>query len=326
MAVALMFFTDLIPKSIALTDPDYFARTFAPAAAAVEKALRIPVAVANVVAGGVFRRARLRAERLPLVTREELRTILTDTRGVTAAEVLERRMIRRIFRFGETTVAKVMVPAARVETLPAAATREDVVAALARSGFSRYPVMDADGGVNNVVVARDLLAAEPCAPIAWYLRAAVIVNPGESIETLLPRLSAQPAEMAVVRGAGAEMLGIVTPEDIMEEVVGEIEDEFGWGQKGLFRLGSGYAADGRLAIAYFNERMPAPLPAGNYVTLTGFLTARLGRFPATGDVYRWGPYNFKILKAGSRTVDLVGVDMAAAGGAAFSSTGSSPAS
>jgi CBS domain containing-hemolysin-like protein len=313
MTVAVALFADIIPKAVVLNDADAFAVTFAPAVSAAARAFRGPVALTNVVTAGLFRRLRHRAARLPLVTREELRALLTERRAETVADVLERRMIRRIFRFGEATVAHVMVPAARVVTLPITARREDVVAAVGRTGYSAFPICDAAGVVQGIVAARDLLVATPGTPLADYIRPALFVGPDESIEDVLPRLAGRPADAALVRDEKGAMLGLVTQEDVVEEIVGEVEDEHSWGEKGLAPLADGYAADGRLAVAYFNRRMPVPLPPGPYVTVGGFLESRLGRVPATGDEYAWPPYRFRVLRATPRSVRLLRVEVTAGG-------------
>jgi CBS domain containing-hemolysin-like protein len=142
----------------------------------------------------------------------------------------------------------------------------------------------------------------------------LFVSTGESIETLLPRLAKRRVDMAVVRNESGRAVGIVTEEDIVEEVVGEIEDEYNWGSQGLVRHGDGYAADARLAVNYFNERMPVPLPRGDYITVGGFLASRLGRVPKSGDEYVWPPYRFRVLRATPRAARLISVETLKANG------------
>lgn len=151
---------------------------------------------------------------------------------------MQRRMIRRIFNFGETTAERVMVPLADVVALPDTGTKGDVVAALARSGFSKYPIYKGDReNVVGVVVARDFIASPADNSVKAFVWAPLFVSPEESIETLLPRLRARRVDMAVVHDTRGRALGILTQEDIVEEVVGEIEDEYDWGSQGSVALG-----------------------------------------------------------------------------------------
>jgi CBS domain containing-hemolysin-like protein len=310
MTVLLTLFSEIIPKSIVLEDADYFAMSFAPAVNFLDKLFKPVVWAVNVVAGGLLGFVRVRAERLPFASREELRAILTARGPRTRTEVLQRRIIRRIFGFGETTVEHVMVPLADVISFPENATKADVVAALADSGYSKYPVYrDGREDVVGVVVARDLMTSTPDTPIKPYLWRPVYVSPGESVEELLPRLAPRRVDMAVARDEAGAAVGILTQEDIVEEIVGEIEDEYDWGAAGLIRHGDGYTADARVTVNYFNERMTVPLPAGDYVTLGGFLTSRLGRVPSSGDVYEWAPYRFRVLRATPRAARLVGIEV-----------------
>jgi len=314
MTAAVTLFTEIIPKSVVLEDADFFAMSFARTVAVLQVLFRPVVWVANVVAGGMLGLVRVRAERLPFATREELRAILTSRGRKTRTEIVQRRMIRRIFRFGETTVRDVMVPMAKVFALPEDGKKDDVVAALVGSGFSKYPVYrETRGNVVGVVIARDLVAAAADAPLKSYLWAPVSVSADDSIEDLLPSLAARRVDMAVVHDEGGEAVGILTQEDVVEEIVGEIEDEYAWGPQALVRHGDGYTADARVPINYFNKQMPVALPAGDFVTLGGFLASRLGRVPVSGDVCDWPPYRFRVLRGTRRAVRLIGIEVQGAG-------------
>lgn len=315
MTALLTIFSEIIPKSVVLEDADYFAMSFAPVIGFLETLFKPVVWATNVVAGGLLGLVRVRAERLPFATREELRAILTSRQPRTRTEIVQRRMIRRIFGFGETTAKDVMVPLADVVALPETATKKDIVAALGLSGFSSYPVYRVRReDIVGVVVARDFTTSPADAPVKANLWMPLFVSTGESIETLLPRLAKRRVDMAVVRNESGRAVGIVTEEDIVEEVVGEIEDEYNWGSQGLIRRGDGYAADARLAVNYFNERMPVPLPRGDYTTVGGFLASRLGRVPKSGDEYVWPPYRFRVLRATPRAARLISVETLKANG------------
>jgi putative hemolysin len=310
MTALLTIFSEIIPKSVVLADADYFATSFAPAVGFLEKLFKPVVWTTNVVTGGLLGLVRVRSERLPFATREELRAILTSRHRRTRAEVVQRRMIRRIFRFGETKAEDVMVPLADVAALPEAATKKDVVAALSRTGFSSYPVYKGRRyRIVGVVVARDLIALAEDAPVKDNLKMPLFVAAGESVETLLPRLAKRRVDMAVVQDERGRAVGILTQEDVVEEVVGEIEDEYSWGAQGLIRHGGGHTADARLPISYFNGRMPAAIPPGDYVTLGGFLASKLGRVPRSGDSYVWPPYRFRVLRATPRAARLISVEL-----------------
>lgn len=315
MTVLLTIFSEIIPKSVVLEDADYFAMSFAPVVGFLETLFKPVVWATNVVAGGLLGMVRVRAERLPFATREELRAILTSRQPRTRTEIVQRRMIRRIFGFGETTAEDVMVRLADVVALPEDATKKDVVAALGLSGFSSYPVYRGRREeIVGVVVARDFISLPADAPVKANLWMPLDVSTGESIETLLPRLAKRRADMAVVRNESGRAVGIVTEEDIVEEVVGEIEDEYNWGSQGLIRHGDGYTADARLAVNYFNKRMPVPLPRGDYITVGGFLASRLGRVPKSGEEYVWPPYRFRVLRATPRAARLISVEIPKADG------------
>jgi len=165
MTALLTIFSEIIPKSVVLEDADYFAMSFAPVVGFLGTVFKPVVWATNVVAGGLLGLVRVRAERLPFATREELRAILTSRQPRTRTEIVQRRMIRRIFGFGETTAKDVMVPLADVIALPETATKKDLVAALGQSGFSSYPVFRGRReDIVSVVVARDFIASPADAP------------------------------------------------------------------------------------------------------------------------------------------------------------------
>jgi putative hemolysin len=310
MTALLTIFSEIIPKSVVLEDADYFATSFAPVVGFLEKAFKPVVWGVNVVAGGLLGTLRVRSERLPFATREELRAILTSRHRRTRTELLQRRMIKRIFGFGETRAADVMVPLADVVAVPEGATKKDVVAALSQTGFSSYPVYEErPDRIVGVVVARDLIELAEGVPVRAYLRMPLFVSAAESVETLLARLARRRVDMAVVLGGRGCAVGILTQEDVVEEVVGEIEDEYSWGAEGLIRHGEGHTADAGLPVSYFNARMPAPIPRGEYFTLGGFLASKLGRVPKSGDNYVWPPYRFRVLKATPRAARLISVEL-----------------
>ncbi len=187
---------------------------------------------------------------------------------------------------------------------------------MARTGYSKFPVYEGrPDNVVGVVAAREMLPASPRAPLATYLHAPLFVAAADSLEAVLPTLAGRAVDLAVACGDGGAVVGIVTQEDVVEAVVGEIEDEHGWGSEGLVRYGEGYAADARLALSYFNQHMPVPLPPGNYVTLGGFVTGVLGRVPASGDVIVRPPYRFRVLRADPRTARLIGIEFEESGSA-----------
>lgn len=309
MTAVIAVASELIPKAVAVETPERFAVAWAKPCYVLVKIMTPAYWFVNVMSGGFLGIVKERRKGIPFATREELRAILTGVRGRSAAEVFQRRIIKKIFRFGETPVRKVITPVARVVAVSAQGTVADVADAVVRSGFSKFPVYDErTGEYVGVVTARTMLAAAMDTPVNVFLNAPYFIPATESIEDALAALNKLAVDLAFVR-EGDKVIGIVTQEDIVEEIIGEIEDEYGWGFGGFVRRYGGYVADGRLPVAVFNKQMPQPLPSGPYITLSGFLVNAFGRVPNPGEEIVFPPYVFKVLRATGKSVRLLGVRM-----------------
>jgi CBS domain containing-hemolysin-like protein len=223
-----------------------------------------------------------------LVTREELVLMLKMTHGGGSdVESHERVMVRRAFHFGETRVFDVYRPLPQVAALPEGASCREAALAAAKSGYSRYPVyrerVDQVVGYLHVL---DIAGSPPDASILPFLRKPLFVPELMPLDGLLRSFREARTSFAVVVDEFGGVSGIVTAEDVVEEVVGEIEDEYDRRMEYYTKVSEDeFIVPGRMEIGRFAEETGIRLAEGEYTTVGGFLTSLAGRIPSAGDTF-----------------------------------------
>ncbi len=243
------------------------------------------------------------------VTKEELDFILqmtVDEEG--DVEVEEQKMIHRIFSFGDIAVKETMIPLVEVVAAEDADTVEEVIWRVEEKGFSRIPVYTQEiHNIVGVVSAFDLLyVRDRSQPVSAFMRPAFYVPEQKRVDDFLREMQRQRIHMACVVDEYGGSVGIVTIEDLLEEVVGEIEDEYDPSRELYEELpDGGYLIDARMEIDSINERLGLDLPKGDYETLGGFVIHFLQEIPRVGKTFPYGDLMFTIAAASNRRIKEV---------------------
>jgi putative hemolysin len=242
------------------------------------------------------------------VSREELKLLLQlepEEADVTSSEA---EMIDKIFELGDTAVREIMVPLVDVAALPETARPEEAVRLIQERGFSRIPVYtDRVINIVGVVTAMDLLSRGADAPdLKTLMRPATYVPETKRIDDLLREMQKARVQMAVVIDEYGGAVGIVTVEDIVEQVVGEIHDEHDRTGATVERLPDGsYRVAGRERVQDLNDALDWNLPTGDYETVAGLVLATMHRIPFVGEEFQIGRYTFTVLEADQRRIVTV---------------------
>ena len=249
------------------------------------------------------------AERDPYITREELKFLVQEGNHQAELDTEERRMIHKIIDFGETTVDEAMIPLIEVVALPSGATVAEAVAVVSEHHFSRIPVYEERiDQIVGIVHAFDLLSADPEASLGSIMRPAYYVPETKPVDDLLQEMQRQRVLMAIVVDEYGGVVGIATIEDLLEEIVGEIEDEYDEEPPPLKRLPDGsYIVDARIEVDRLNEELGLGLPEGEYETLGGFLLSLLQKIPEPGEEAHYRGIRFLITESDKRTIIKVRV-------------------
>ncbi len=239
------------------------------------------------------------------VSREELKLLLQMEPEEADVTVSEAEMIDKIFDLGEKTVREIMVPLVDVAALPASAHPGDAVRLVAERGFSRIPLFtDRVFNLIGFVTAMDLLRrGAQASDLRSIMRPATYAPETKRIDDLLREMQKGRIQLAVVVDEYGGAVGIVTIEDILEQIVGEIEDEHDRTPATVERLPDGsYRVAVRVSIDELNESLDWELPKRDFETVAGLVLSTVNRIPAVGEVFQVNRYTFTVLEADERRI------------------------
>ncbi|HSL00033.1 MAG TPA: hemolysin family protein [Rubrobacteraceae bacterium] len=228
-------------------------------------------------------------EEMEAHSEEELRIMISSSAASGELDPEEHDYINNVFDFGDTVAREVMVPRPDIEALRADSSLSELVDAATFGRYTRYPVYEGDlDHVLGAVHIKDLLRAAREKPEDFDLREIVrdclVVPETKPIEQILREFQRRKLQMAIVIDEWGSVEGLVTIEDVLEEIVGEIQDEFDEGEAAIEEIGDGaYAVDGRIPITDVNEFFHLDLPHEDFDTIGGYVLGSLGRPPEPGD-------------------------------------------
>jgi CBS domain containing-hemolysin-like protein len=244
----------------------------------------------------------------------ELRMLLTRSTEHGEIEQEERGMIEKVFDFADKDAADVMIPRPEVVALSITLPPEEALSAVIDSPYTRYPVYrETLDDVVGILHVRDLFSAMVERGIAQVqledlLRTAHIVPETKDLASLLQEFRRTNTHFAVVVDEYGGMAGILTLEDLLEEIVGEIEDEFDIADEQIEQVDEDtYRVPGMFPIDEFNERFGTELPDEDFHTVAGFVFGQLGRAPAQGDDVSWNGVRFDVLEVDGNRIEKIGV-------------------
>ena len=244
-------------------------------------------------------------------TSDELRMLLDQSKESGEIQDSEHELIENVFQFNDRMVKQIMVPRTKLSALDVHAPVEQLLDIIFAEGFSRMPVYE--GNIDNIVGVlnvKDLLPIirrGEAVELARIMRPPYFVPETKKINRLLRQFQRKHIVMAVVSDEFGGVSGIVTIEDIMEELVGEIQDEYDNEVPVVEKVAEDeYRVNPATPISDANEYLPYPLPEGeDYETVGGLLNVIYGSIPEVGDVAVLDPYEFRVLQRSRRAVDLV---------------------
>jgi len=293
LALFTIIFAELIPKSIALSSPERFALILSRPIDWIARLLGPVVTIMAGITRWVARSIGVDINQEAQISADELRLIVErgGEQGVLEAE--EEQMINAVIELGERRVHEVMIPRVAIAALGSDATLEQAIDLVVEVGHSRIPVYhDSIDEIVGILYAKDLLPylkndAGPRPQLRKLLRPPVLVPESMTIDDLLHELQRRKVHIAVVRDEYGGTAGLVTIEDLLEEIVGEIQDEYDVEEPMVVRLSDHEArVDGRADVDELLELFDLDLKledAEEYDTVGGLLYHLVGGVPAPGD-------------------------------------------
>ncbi|PIU55171.1 MAG: hypothetical protein COS89_08095 [Deltaproteobacteria bacterium CG07_land_8_20_14_0_80_38_7] len=241
----------------------------------------------------------------PPLTREELELMVEqDPQYYSDVKQEERDMISCILDLAEKKVANIMTPLIDVVSISIGATRDEASALMEKHGFSRILVFQAKAfNIVGVLNGVDLLFSDDFVPLEQLVKKAFYVPENMPLDALLITMKRQAGPIVVVVDEFGSATGVVTDEDLLEEVVGEIRDEHDVISPLYKRLGyNHFVVNGRMEIEDVNDRLKLSIAEGDYETIAGYVIKKAERIPKTGESLKIGEYIYTILRVNERAI------------------------
>jgi CBS domain containing-hemolysin-like protein len=324
LAVVTFFhvvFGELAPRGVALAHPEEVASWLTPPLLAFAWIARPFTEFLNRASQVVLRTwgysASTAAENVH--SPEELRMLVEQSQEVGVLQPQDATMLEGVFEFSEKNAREVMTPRTDIDALPIDATLEETLALLDETGRSRYPVYESTiDDIVGLVLTRDLIAVlrKPSERFALrtVMRPVHVVPGSREVEDVLADFKRLKEHMAIVLDEYGGTAGLVTMEDLLEEIVGEILDEYDEPEQVPVPEGADLVlVPGGTNIGELNERFGLDVPDEDYTTIGGYVFGALGRLPVSGDRVTAGGAVFTVRDMEGRRVESLSVDLHSAG-------------
>jgi putative hemolysin len=306
-----LIFAEVVPKSMFRIHPTRLALRLFPVIRFFDGILA-PIALpVTWISQGFVRlmAAEQRDIRTVMTSADDVRVLVDESADQGTIEPEEQEMIHAVMSLQKTTAREIMVPRIDIKALSETATRTELVSLLRDSGFTRIPVFEEHvDQIKGVISAFDVLAdTNPEeSDIRRFVQPVMHVPDTMKLDDVLAMMREKKQRMAVVTDEFGGTDGLITLEDILEEIFGEIHDEHDRGGVNIRKVGErAYILDARLTLEDANEEMGVFLEDPNVETVGGWLMHAVGRIPEQGEVIEHGPYQVMILEAGASHVSRI---------------------
>jgi CBS domain containing-hemolysin-like protein len=296
-----------VPKALALLYPEAVSGWVAAPLIGFAWVMSLPIAVLNGTSNRLLRLMHINppGETERLHSPEELRMLVEQSTEGGSLLKQDARLLEGVFEFSEKTALEVMTPRTQMVALEADLPAERAADVVAEAGRSRYPVFtDSLDEIAGVVHAKDILAAlrsRPGSRVRDIIRPPLFVPGTREVEDVLADMKRLKTHLAVVLDEYGGTAGLVTMEDLLEEIVGPIYDEYD-PQEARAGVGGAPVIDGAMPISDYNSEYGESLDDTDYTTIGGYVFGQLGRLPRPGDRVKAGAHTLEVVEMEGRRV------------------------
>lgn len=307
-------FGELAPKSLAIQYPTVTTMRLAVPLRFFYYLFRPFIYILNGFANFILRLLGIRAVREQVHSEEELKLIIAESEEGGAIDQSERELIQNVFDFDNRIVRQVMVPRMKISGMNMNTTMDEAMKIVLKEGYSRYPIYEGSiDEIIGIVHSKDIVAnhfENTPKTLRDILRPAFYITEGKTIDTLLREFQKKKVQMAVVISEFGGTRGIVTLEDILEELVGEIQDEHDQEQLLVTTLPDGsFQVQARSSLHDINKGLEVPFPESeDYETLAGLILNHRSDLHE-GDKFPLEGYDIKIIKMGRSLPEVVEIKL-----------------
>ncbi len=298
ISLTVVFFTEMLPRSLALKNPEKYVQLFSRPISFCLNLLTPFIWVFNVISFSLSKvsgSAYLDHQRF--LTADEIKNIVNISEKEGGIEKVEKEMIHSIFDFSETVVREIMTPRTDMVAIPVNMTPTDAIAVIQKHGHSRIPVYETEvDNICGILYAKDLLGPNTTV-IKEVMRTAIFIPETQNSMTLLHDMKKNKFHLAIVVDEYGGIAGVVTLEDIIEEIIGDVQDEYDSDENPeITELSSGhFLVDAGMNIDDLAEHLNYTFPADeDFDTIGGFVLSLLGKFPEKGESITYKDLTFKV--------------------------------
>jgi len=289
MVFMILVFGEVVPKSLAITQAEKISKRVARTIELLSMILFPLVKLLKLLINGLYNLFRMNKNRgKKEITEEDLITLINVGKDEGVIEEQEKKMIKNIFEFGDTTVKEVMIPRVDIDFAPHDISLTSIVNMIKKSGHSRIPVYE--GTIDNIIgilyvkdilkIYRELFQLKEIFDVKKILRKAYFVPENKKIDELLDIFQKDRIQIAIVIDEYSGTDGLVTMEDVLEEIVGEIIDEYDKEIELFKKIDENtFIADGMINIDKINEVLHVKIPEDDFETLGGFIYKLIEKVP-----------------------------------------------
>ena len=314
MSIVVVLFAKLAPKGLTARDPDSLALIVAYPMLFVMKMVspvsRMVAAAADLFSGPAATRG---LSCTAVVTEEDIKAMINLGEEEGALKEEEKELLHKVFEFGDTLASEAMRPRTEIVSIPAAAAIKDVLALVSEFGFSRYPVIEQTvDTVTGILYIKDILIAMSAGdvkrddPIQPFIRQSYFIPENKKVSELLAEMQRDKFQIAIVIDEFGGTAGLVTLEDLIEEIVGNIHDELESTDQDVEIVDEkNVMVSGQAEIDEVNELLDAHIHTNDFNTIGGFVFGLFGRMPRVGEQLRYKDLKFEILELDGRKIDKI---------------------
>jgi len=316
MTILTVVFGELAPKTFAVTHAEKISLTLARPIELYMKAVSPVVFIFNKLSNSIIRLFGGEIKSAPqLLTEEEMKAMIKLGEEEGAIEKEEKEMLHNVFAFGDKKVTEAMVPRTEIIAIPEDAVVADALKLVAKEGYSKYPVIREN--VDNIIgvlyvkdIVRRMAVEEipPETPIKKFIRDAYYIPESKMVTALLDDMQKNKFQIAIVVDEHGGTAGLITLEDIMEEIVGGLQDEF----EAIEAVKEveivderTFVVSGSTGIDEINELVGVNLESDEFHTIGGFLFGLFGHLPKVGEQLRYHDLRFLILEMDGRKIEKI---------------------
>ena len=305
LSVVILFFGEIIPKYFARELSDRVVLLTAIPLRAVYYFLYPFVKISSAISNKIVQTSSIKTDNIyHLFDKDDIKGLVKESEIAGMVDKKDSELINKVIELGDQRVYEAMTPRTDIVGIEITSELNDVLTVFIESGFSKLPVYDDNlDNIKGIILAKDLFKSPD--DIKSILREVnFIPETKKSFDVLNDFLEKRNSITIVVDEHGGTA-GIVTLEDILEELFGEIEDEFDIQEDICRRIAQDtFIISGKVEIDHINEKYNLNLEEGDYETLSGFITTKLGRIPNEGEIEMIDHFKFQIIRATSQKVEL----------------------